>query len=205
MRFADRAEAGQELARKLLKYSGRSVVFALPRGGIVPAYEVARELGVPLNLILVKKIGHPYNPEYALCALAEGGEPVCSERSAVDDKWLENALADARRENERRRRDYFSTDFKPPKVAGKTVIVVDDGIATGLTMEAAIQAIRRQKPSKVVVAVPVAPQDSVSTLRRVADEVIVLDDPENFAGAVGAHYIRFPQVEDDEVIVLLNG
>ncbi len=205
MDFIDRVDAGRQLARRLSKYSGQAVVYALPRGGVVTGAEIAKELEVPLDLILVRKIGHPGNPEYAIGAVAEGGEPVCNEaeRASVDDQWFKEALAAARAENERRREEYFPPDYQPPSVRDKVAIIVDDGIATGLTMEAAVQAIAVHRPKKIVVAVPVAPSDSVDNLKTYADEVIVLDNPQNFRGAVGAHYQNFPQVEDDEVVELL--
>lgn len=206
MQFVDRVEAGRQLAAKLSKYRGQAVVYGLPRGGVVTGAEIAKELEVPLDLILVRKIGHPANPEYAICAVAEDGEPVCneSERANVPDQWFKITLSEARAENERRRQEYFPEDYQAPRVTGKIAILVDDGIATGLTMEAAVEAVRMRNPKKIVVAVPVAPADSVEDLQVAADEVIMLDNPENFRGAVGAHYQNFPQVEDDEVIELLG-
>ncbi len=206
MQFIDRVEAGRQLAKKLAKYRGRAVVYALPRGGVVVAAEVARELEAPLDLILVRKIGHPAWAEYAICAVAEGGEPVCNpaERANTSEAWFQATLREARHENQRRRWEYFPKGYKAPEVKNKVAILVDDGIATGLTMEAAVAAIKKRQPKKIVVAVPVAPSDSVEELKALADEVIVLDDPANFRGAVGAHYQNFPQIEDQEVIEALE-
>lgn len=205
MTFTDRLDAGKQLAERLAKYTKRAVVYALPRGGVVLGAEIARELEAPLDLILVRKIGHPGHEEYAIGAVAEGGKPVFnqSEREGVEDSWLKATLQAARAENERRRGIYFPTDYQPSKVAGKVAILVDDGIATGLTMEAAVETLTARNPKKIVIAVPVAPADSIDNLKAIADEVIVIDDPLNFRGAVGAHYENFPQIEDDEVIELL--
>jgi predicted phosphoribosyltransferase len=206
MWFIDRVDAGKKLAVKLGKYRNRAVVYALPRGGVVVGAEIAKELEVPLDLILVRKIGHPNNPEYAIGAVAEGAEPVFneSERQAVDEAWLKAVVKAEQAENERRRQEYFPHDYQPPSVRDKVAILTDDGIATGLTMEAAIEALSLRRPQKIVVAVPVAPSDTVDHLKTLADEVIVLDNPDNFRGAVGAHYQNFPQVEDEEVVEILT-
>ncbi|MBI2592383.1 phosphoribosyl transferase [Candidatus Saccharibacteria bacterium] len=206
MRFIDRIDAGRQLAKKLAKYRGQAVVYALPRGGVVVGTEVAKELEVPLDLILVRKIGHPSHAEYAICAVAESAEPVCNEaeRQSVDEDWFKTILREAHAENERRRQEYFPENYQAPAVADKTAILIDDGIATGLTMEAAVEAVQVRNPKKIIVAVPVAPFDSIDNLSTMVDEVVVLDNPENFMGAVGAHYDNFPQVEDDEVIELLS-
>jgi len=207
MYFVSRQDAGQQLGRAL-RHFGRDdvVILALPRGGVVIGAEVARTLLVPLGLVLVRKIGHPNNPEYAIGAIAEDQPAVYDEREAggVSQDWLKRAETDARKLIEDRRKLYYSDDFTPPKLKGKVVILADDGIATGLTVEAAVRAISQQQPKKIVVAVPVAPSDSVGTLKSLVDEVIVLDKPKNFLGAVGAHYQRFEQVDDKEVKALLR-
>lgn len=206
MQFIDRKDAGKQLANKLAKYAGQAVIYALPRGGVVVAAEVARALKAPLDLLLVRKIGHPNNPEYAIGAIAEASEPIFNEteRAGIDENWLENAVSTERLKNEWRQQKYFPAGYVHPIVKNKVAIVVDDGIATGLTMEAAIQAIRQKKPQKIVVAVPVAPLDVVESLQKIADEVSIVDDPANFRGAVGAHYWQFPQVEDDEVMLFMS-
>lgn len=205
--YVNRQDAGQQLGEALRRFRGdNTVVLALPRGGVVVGAEVARELLAPLGLILVRKIGHPHNPEYAIGAIAENEPPVYNERErlSASEHWLKQAEADARKLIEKRRKLYYGEDFKPPAIENKTIIIVDDGIATGLTMEAAIKAVREHGPAKVVVAVPVAPPECVYELAEIADEVVVLDKPETFKGAVGAHYQQFEQVNDEEVRELLR-
>lgn len=204
--FEDRTDAGQQLAKELLRFKGsESVVLALPRGGIVLGVEVARALDIPLGILLVRKISHPHFSEYAIGAVAENEQPIYNEqeRAEVDRAWLEKAESEARELMAQRRALYYGSHDQPPDMAGKTAILVDDGIATGLTMEAAARALR-SKAKHVVVAVPVAPPDAITMLRGVADEVIVLRDPTTFLGAVGSHYKRFEQVTDDEVKDLLR-
>ena len=207
MRYANRQKAGKSLSKALKRFRGGDVVvLALPRGGIVLGAEVAKDLKAPLGLILVRKIGHPSYPEYAIGAVAEDEKPVYNESEvvALDKTWLKKAEASARQLIEQRRKLYYGGDFVPPEIAGKVVIVVDDGIATGLTMEAAVRAAKHKHPKKLIVAVPVAPHESVGTLESLADEVIVLDNPDNFMGAVGSHYMEFGQVGDEEVKILLR-
>ena len=206
MVFSDRTEAGKLLAKQLTKYRGQAVVFALPRGGVAVGAEVANELQAPLDMILVRKIGHPSWEEYAICAVAEGGDPVCNESELVyiDKGWFADAVQKAKTEIERRRREYFPRNYQPPSVANKVAIIVDDGIATGLTTMAAVEALRKRNPQKIVVAVPVAPADTIEDLKEAVDEIIVLEDPRNFAGSVGAHYQVFPQLEDADVIEFLK-
>jgi putative phosphoribosyl transferase len=206
MGYTNRQAAGQRLAEALRQFAGDDViVLALPRGGVVLGAEVARELEAPLGLVLVRKISHPSSPEYAIGAVVEDEPPVYNEAEAVaiDVSWLTQAEASARQLIERRRKLYYSQDLLPPDAAGKTVIIVDDGIATGLTMEAAVRAVRNKHPKQIVVAVPVASAESVTELEELANEVVVLDKPESFSGAVGSHYMEFEQVDDEEVKELL--
>lgn len=208
--FEDRAEAGKKLADelKLKKYQGESVViYALPRGGVVLGYEIARVLGAPLDLVIPRKIGHPFNPEYAICAVAESGELICDERekAAADPKWLEAEVNREKAEAKRRREAYFrDVQLDIDSLYGKTAIIVDDGVATGLTIRAAIRDIKRKNPKRLVVAVPVVPKDTAAALFREADELVALEIPDRYAGAVGAYYRDFKQVEDAEVIRLLR-
>lgn len=204
--YIDRQDAGRHLAKVLRRFEGDDVVvLALPRGGIVLAAEVARELEAPLGLVLVRKIGHPTAPEYAIGAVVEDEKPVYNEDEAVivDTGWLKQAEKSARELIERRRKLYYGKDLAPPDVAGRTVILIDDGIATGLTMEAAVRAVHSKHPKQIIVAVPVASVESVAELEDLADEVIVLDKPARFRGAVGSHYMEFEQVNDEEVKTLL--
>lgn len=205
--FANRKEAGKELAQKLEPYRGHdAVVYALPRGGVVLGYEVANALHLPLDLTIARKIGHPQNPEYAVCAVTEDGTLFCNEteRALLSAKWLSKA-SEREQKEAKRRRELYLADRQHLLASGKTAIIVDDGIATGLTIHAALESLKKERPAKIVVAVPVAPQDAVRELKRIANEVIVLVSPDQFLGAVGAHYRNFPQVSDDEVIRILRG
>jgi len=204
MFFRDRKEAGQRMAQALDQYRGEpGVIYALPRGGVPLGVEVARHLQMPLDLLIPRKIGHPFHPEYAICAVPEHGERVCNprEEAHVDPEWLKQA-EQREREEAHRRRELYCTDPQPD-VGGKLAIIVDDGIATGLTMHAAIRDARLLKPKKLIVAIPVAPADTAAALEKEVDELVVLDAPVHYRGAVGAYYERFDQVSDDEVIAML--
>lgn len=206
MRFFNRQDAGQLLARALADYTGcDGVVYALPRGGVVLGYEVAEALGLPLDLVITRKIGHPYMPEYAICAVTEKSGLICNEeeRAQVSPEWLLEAVERQRQEAARRRRVYLK-DSPHLSPTGKIAIIVDDGIATGLTIRAAVQSVRAEKPKELVVAVPVAPHSSVVQLQEEADTVVVLEDDWQYLGAVGAYYDEFQQVSDEEVVELMN-
>jgi predicted phosphoribosyltransferase len=206
MRFVDRQEAGKELAMALARYRGRdTVVYALPRGGVVLGFEVARALHASLDLVIARKIGHPHSPEYAVCAVTEKNGLVCNEneRAKLDPEWLDRAVQRERQEAARRRKVYLkNVEHISPR--DKTAIIVDDGIATGLSILAALQSVRAQKPRELVVAVPVAPHEIAEMLRSEADTVVILEESENYLGAVGAYYEYFPQVSDMQVIELLK-
>lgn len=206
MRFRDRADAGKKLAQALKQYQHQNgVVYALPRGGVVLGAEVARALGMPLDLIIPRKIGHPLQPEYAIGAVVESGEIVSNQQEVarVDPEWFRQEVEAERREA-RRRRELYLGGREPGSVAGKTAIIVDDGIATGLTMEVSIREARRRQPAHLVVAVPVAPPDTVERMSREVDDFVVLDRSPYYLGAVGAYYDYFPQTTDEEVIALLR-
>jgi predicted phosphoribosyltransferase len=203
--FRDRVDAGKKLAIALASYKAdRPVVYALPRGGVVLGTEIARSLEAPLDLIIVRKVGHPFSPEYAIAAVAEDGHTVLNqlEVDTVDKEWFEENVEIERREA-RRRRERYTRGRDPIAADDRVAIIVDDGLATGLTMFAAIQEIRHSSPRKIVVAVPVAPPQTVQELKRVADDVVVLYVTANF-GAIGSFYSRFDQVSDEEVIELLH-
>jgi predicted phosphoribosyltransferase len=203
--FIDRIDAGRQLAGALARFKGQpAVVYALPRGGVVLGVEVARELNVPLDLIVVRKIGHPEQPEYAIGAITANGEMVLnpSEARVLNPIWLEDAARQELRES-RRRRALFLQGRPTTPVEGKVAIIVDDGLATGLTMEAALGELRKRNPSRIIVAVPVAAAETVARLRPLADEIIAMEIPEEF-GAVGAFYRDFEQLTDDDVVSLLN-
>jgi len=206
MRFRNRTDAGQKLAQALAKYRRQDgVIYPLPRGGVALGVEIARYLGMPLDLVIPRKIGHPYNPEYAICAVTEHGAPICNEREVaqVDPAWFRQRVEGERREA-RRRRELYLAGRAPLAVAGKTAILVDDGIATGLTMRAAVQDLRERRPGRLIVAIPVTPRDTAERLRREVDEVVALDVSDFYLGAVGAYYDEFPQLTDDEVVQLLE-
>lgn len=207
MMFKDRKEAGQKLAKELAKkYKGSDiVVYALPRGGVVLGYEIAKVLEAPLDLVITRKIGHPFQPEYAVCAVGESGGLVCSEfeKPNLDQKWLDDQVK-KEREEAKRRREIYMKGKKLPVDKDTIAIIVDDGVATGLTMEAAIEEIKIQNPKQIVVAVPVIPHETAEKFKRKVDELIALDIPKMYLGAVGAYYSNFTQVEDEEVIKLLE-
>jgi predicted phosphoribosyltransferase len=177
------------------------VVYPLPRGGVVLGVEIACYLQMPLDLIIPRKIGHPRNSEYAIGAVTETGELICNEREVarVDPHWLEQRVVQERQEARRRRERYLG-GRKPLAVAGKLAILVDVGIATGLTVRAARGEVKRRRPAGVVVAIPVAPKDTADTLAQEVDAVVGLEITDCYWGAVGAYYERFAQVTDDEVI-----
>ncbi len=204
--FRDRVDAGQRLGALLATYrESDPVVYALPRGGVVVGAEVARALGAPLEVVIARKVGHPLSPEYAICAVSISGRLICNEaeRKATDPAWFETAVERQRQEAARQQAAYL--EGRPPRTAeGKTAIIVDDGIATGLTMRVAIEEIKGQNPRQVVVAVPVIPLQTAQTLERQVDAVVAVDIPEVFLGAVGAYYVNFEQTSDEEVIQLLR-
>ena len=206
MKFKDRKEAGQKLAEALRKYKNEdAIVYALPRGGVVLGFEVAKELNIPLDLVITRKIGHPFQEEYAICAVAEDGDMLCNEeeRLAIDEKWLEKEKKKEQEEAKRRREIYLS-NRKSPSAENKTAIIIDDGIATGLTMSLAISEIKHKKPKRIIVAVPVASSDFVKKIKGEVDESVILYIPDIYLGAVGMYYDDFSQVEDGEVIKLLG-
>lgn len=206
MLFKNRKDAGIKLAKALEQYKDDDVlVLALPRGGVVLGAEIANKLIAPLDIILTKKIGHPMNSEYAICAITEDGDAICNsaEVKNVDPEWLAEEIKKVRSEI-KRRREMFQGGKALTPVAGKTVIIVDDGIATGLTMIAAIDEIKKHKPKRLVIAIPVTPYDTAQKLKSMVDELVSLEIDAHYRGAVGAYYQDFTQVEDTEVIAILN-
>ncbi|MGZ3290246.1 MAG: phosphoribosyltransferase [Xanthobacteraceae bacterium] len=207
--FRDRADAGHQLAKALAEYKGRNaVVLALPRGGVPVAAEVAATLDAPLDLILVRKIGVPYQPELAMGAVVDGLAPIVVRNeevlrvSGTTASEFDEVCEKERAEIERRRKLYLG-DRPRAEIAGRVVIVVDDGIATGTTTRAALQAIRKQKPKELVLAVPVAPRETAAELRGEVDALICLEMPEPFF-AIGYFYRDFEQVSDEEVVAILR-
>jgi predicted phosphoribosyltransferase len=207
VRYADRREAGRVLVDRLLGYAGRDdvVVLGLPRGGVPVAYEVARGLNAPLDVFVVRKLGLPGHPEYAMGAIASGGVRVLNDDAIrqlrVPPSVVEAVARAEQAELERRERAYRGARPAVP-VEGRVVILVDDGLATGSTMRAAVLAVRRRLPSQIVVAVPVGARDTCRAMDEVADEVVCARMPEPF-NAVGLWYENFDQASDDEVRELL--
>jgi predicted phosphoribosyltransferase len=204
--FEDRQQAGLLLAKLISKRPlENAVIFALPRGGVAVGAEIGQLLKLPVEIVVTRKIGHPYNPEYAIAAVSESGFVVENEQetSRVDEHWFERAIEVEQEEANRRRRIYLPGKL-PKSLKGKTAIIVDDGLATGLTIKAAIKEIGSLDPNKLVVVVPVAPAETVTALDMLVNDVIVVKNEKIFAGAIGAYYKDFPQLKDEEVISLLK-
>ncbi len=202
--FQNRTDAGRQLADALARYDGEDVaVLALPRGGVPVAVEIAARLNAPLDLLLVRKIGVPSQPELAMGAIMDGPEPtIVRNELIIRQAWVSGAEFQTvcnreLGELERRRRAYLA-DREPVEIGGRTVILVDDGIATGATMRAAVAGSRKRGAKRIVVAVPVAPSNTVERLRREADEVVCLEEPAPFH-AIGFHYLDFRQLADGDV------
>ncbi|KAB2920465.1 MAG: phosphoribosyltransferase [Hyphomicrobiaceae bacterium] len=206
--FADRRAAGRALARVLAKRKlADPVVLALPRGGVPVAAEIARVLKAPLDIVLVRKIGVPFQPELAAAAVVDGDSPQIVTNAdvmalaGVTRDEIEAAAKRELEEIERRRKAYLKDRARVP-LEGRTLILVDDGIATGASIRAAVRGLRKKQPKMLILAVPVAPADTVQELRKEVDEVVCLTMPEPFF-AIGTHYIDFHQMSDEEVVELL--
>ena len=208
MKFVNRGEAGRRLADKLLHLKDKHpVVLALPRGGVAVGFEVAHALDAPLDIVLVRKIGVPWQPELALGAVTDGAryETFIDRNLAasldIPESYIEEETSRQLKEIERRREAYC--EGRPaPEIVGHTAIVVDDGIATGATMRVALQAVRRHGPARLVLAVPVAPPDTLAALREEVDEAVCLETPAEL-GAIGCDHRDFHQMSDLEVTELL--
>ncbi len=204
--FADRVEAGKKLASELKRYSGNAVVLAIPRGGVVVGYEIAHELHVPMDIIVPRKIGAPQNPELAIGAVTEDGTIILDQQLI---EYLRVSESYIREETQRqqleikRRLTFYRKNITFPNLKDRNVIIVDDGIATGATIQAALSSIRKKNPKSVVIAVPVAPPSTINALKRQADHVVCLFTPTSFS-AIGQFYRDFAQTSDDEVIKLLK-
>lgn len=204
--FKDRADAGRQLAKILQRYHGqKAVILALPRGGVITGKEIAQSLNLPLGLVIVRKIGHPDDPEYAIAAISENNQIVTNDAEVknIDSLWFE---AESRRqldEAKRRRAKYWG-DRRSLELKGKIAVIVDDGLATGLTMLAAIKEVKSQKPDKIIVAVPIAPFEIAQKIELLVDDFIAVSLPDLFLGSVGYYYENFPQISDQEVIQALK-
>lgn len=208
-RFHDRVDAGRRLATELEGYAGRSdiVVLALPRGGVPVAREIADALEAPLDVLLVRKLGAPFQPELALGAVATGGVRIVNEKLLREISVPEEVLdevTEREREELARREEAYRQGREPVPVEGRIVIVVDDGVATGSTFRAAIQSLRERGPARIVAAVPVAPVESAASLEEVVDNLVCLVTPTTFFG-ISEWYERFPQVSDETVCSFLAG
>ena len=207
--YRDRTHAGRELAAELAALDlPNPIVLALPRGGVPVGVEIAKTLGARLDLIIVRKVGAPDNAELAVAAIVDGDPPdIVLNREVVEAYRLDEAQISALVRNERpeleRRRAAYRGGRHPLSVEGRTAILVDDGAATGTTMKVAVRALKRRAPREIIVALPVAPAETVADLRQVADRVICLATPARFM-ALGYHYQSFPQLADDEVIAGLR-
>ncbi len=205
--FVDRQDAGQKLAKALGAYKGQNVlVIGLPRGGVVVAYEVALYLGAALDVIAPRKVGAPFNPELALGAVTETGEGYFNDH-LISSLGVSKSYIEKESQKEqavaKRRLELFRRGKPPLNCKDRLVIIVDDGLATGATMKAAIHSIKNQKPKKLIVAVPVSPPDTASEISQMCDDFIALATPWQFQ-AVGQFYEHFPQTEDEEVLNLLK-
>lgn len=205
--FRDRVEAGRLLVRDLKELKGKEVVvLAIPRGGVIVANEVARALKSPLDLIIPRKVGAPGNPELAIGAVTQDGAALIDKDTirmlGVSEKYLEDEVK-SQVEEIRRRMKKYRGERPYPTFKDKVVVIVDDGVATGYTMKAAIRSVRREHPASVWVAVPVGPPESIEELSKEADRVVCLRMPEPFF-AIGQFYERFDQVEDDELLQILD-
>jgi len=206
--FTDRRDAGLQLAEKLKHYKNHKgvLVLALPRGGVVTGFEIARAIGAPLDILIVRKMGFPGHQELAIGAISETGSVVLNERiistSGVPAKYIEDEISEQKDEIVRRMRLYRGGKSLE-KLNGKTIILVDDGVATGATMKAAIATLIQEKIERLVVAIPVAPIPTADELKTMSDEFVCLDTPEDFR-AVGNYYRDFSQVSDEEVAEILG-
>ncbi len=204
--FIDRQDAGRKLAESLKSYKSENpIILALPRGGVPIGYEVAKALEAPLDIFVVRKVGPPWNPEFGVGAVAPGVQIL--DKSSLRMLGLTEAdlaptIEQEQKELNRRLRLYRQNE-ELPNVEGKTVILIDDGLATGISTRAAIQGIKKLKPAKVILAVPVGPPETVAFLKTLVDDLICLEVPRDFY-AVSAFYLNFPQVSDEEVIRLLK-
>ncbi len=205
--FEDRREAGRRLAGKLARYRDeRPVVFALPRGGVPVAYEVARALGAPLDVLVARKLGAPGQPEFGIGAIAPGGVRVLNERAVamlgIPDDYLDRVAEQETKEMERRTRR-FRGERPEPDVRGRTAILIDDGLATGVTARAAIKALRERGPARLVLAAPVCAAQTAEALAAEVDDLVCLETPPDL-GAIGFWYRDFEQTTDGEVVELLE-
>lgn len=208
MMFKDRQNAGQKQAQSLQKYKNdkNAIILALPRGGVVNGFEIAKKLNLSLDLVVTRKIGAPLNEEYAIGAITETGQGIFNTEAIkslnISQDYIDKEVAKEKKEAQRRLKTYRQ-DRPPLDLKGKTVIIADDGIATGSTMRAAIVSVKAQKPYRIIISVPVSSEDSLKIIAKEVDEVNCLDTPMLF-GAVGQFYKTFEQTKDRQVIDLME-
>lgn len=205
--FKDRFDAGKQLAKKLMKYKGKknTIIFGIPRGGIEIGFQISKILKLPLDAIITKKIGYPGNEEYAIGAVGLGKEYILS-KDMIDCKEISQDYIDeeVERLNELIKKRYKTYKGKKiPQIKNKTIIIVDDGIATGNTIKLSVLLLKKQKPKKIILAIPVAPKEAVKMLEEFVDELICLSTPINFF-AIGQFYENFTQVSDEQVMQYLK-
>lgn len=201
--FKNRQEAGRALAQNLTEFKNdkNAIVLAIPRGGVVPGNEIAKYLGVPLELMIVKKIGHPANPEYAIGS-ASLDSYIVTAQDGVSDEYIEEEVARLRKKMTKQFHQFIGKR-NPTDLKGKKVIIVDDGAATGTTLLMVIELVRKSDPKEIIVAIPVAPYDTVDKIEPYVTKLVCLEIPYNF-NAVGQVYDDFTQVEDEEVVAILK-
>ena len=201
MMLKNRLEAGEKLAKLLKDYGGRdNIVYALPRGGVIVGEKVAEALKSPLDLVITRKIRHPLNPEYAIGAVAESGTMIINEEEVqhIDKNWFDEEVK-RQKEEARRRRVLYLQGRNPISPKGKTAIIVDDGVATGFSIKLAVKELKSLGPKRIIIAIPVVPQDVADELKEGGDTVVAILIDDNYQGAVGAYYGDFSQVSDNEV------
>lgn len=204
MRFLGRLDAGEQLSEHIkIDDPANAIVLGLPRGGVPLGLIIAQNHSVPFDVVLAKKLVHPTHTEFAIGALAEGGEPNLNQQFTLDDQWIEQEVQRVRAENKRRRALYDEV-IEHQILEDKDVILVDDGIATGSTMFAAIQAVKKNAPRSITVAVPVIPKETYYALEKAVDNICYVLVPSQFLGAVGAYYRNFPSITDEEILEMLK-
>ncbi|MFA6532090.1 MAG: phosphoribosyltransferase family protein [Patescibacteria group bacterium] len=207
MRFRDRMDAGQQLAEALEEYRlDDVVVYALPKGGVVLGYYVAKHLKAPLDIIITRKISHPQNPDLAVCAIAEDGHGLCDqdEIAYLNQEWLRDRMEVEQLEAQRQRQTYLKKYKQVPEISGKIAILVDDGNAGDTALLLAIEELRHKNPRQIVAALPVIPEELVTSIWDEVDDLVVLNVPFEFSGVARSYYEEFFPVSDDDVVSLLQ-
>lgn len=204
MRFLGRLDAAEQLSKHIVvKNPEKTVVLGLPRGGVPLGLVIAKNHSLPFDVVLAKKLVHPKHAEVAIGALAEGGHPMMNLQFDVEDDWIQQEVTRVQNEH-KERRELYDEVLEHQDLNGKDVILVDDGIATGMTMFAAIEAVKSSHPSSITVAVPIIPKETYYALEEQVDNISYVEVPSHFLGAVGAYYKEFPQLFDQEIQKMLG-